>query len=323
MAVPNVLIGWKGFALIGTNPFPYLSEDVTEKINHIPSEDIHGGGIGTVQGAFHSQINVAEGQIAYDGSFSGNVYIGSSGFGLAFDEILKRAIGTSGSDTSAREEGFDNNFPLILSPGGGSLDGKKAFKYPSTTSGGRAVISTFTLTGNLGGLVTFEAGVVASSRDKVDTVPSLGSFTFESGTSFGAGTPVPYFESKLEFGGVGIGESLSDRITAWTITMTNNSTPVYTFNGSRFPRDIYQGEGVVEGSFTYYSDTGSFATLNDGGSLTITLGVGLGAGARKIVIPFLALNPRPIPSPGMNEVTSRTVSFRGIGDATGSSMQRG
>jgi len=322
MAVPTQMMGWKGYALVGTLPFPFLSEDVTEKINHIPADDIHGGGVGTTHGAFHSQINVAEGQISYDGSLSGNVYIGASGFGLAFDEILKRAIGAVGTNTTDRDTGFDGAFPLILSPGGGSLDGAKAFRYPSASTG-RALVNSFTINGNLGGLVTFEAGIIASSRTTVNTVPSIASFTFESGSSFGAGTPVPYHETCVDFGGIGIGESnLSERITAWSVTVTNNAVPVYTFNKSRFPRDIYQGQAVVEGSFTYYSDTGSFSTLNDGGSMEITLGVGLGAGARKLKVPYLALNPRPIPSPGLNEVTTRTVSFRGLGDATGNALQR-
>jgi hypothetical protein len=146
-----------------------------------------------------------------------------------------------------------------------------------------------------------------------------GGFTFESGTSLGAGSPVPYFESNLAFSSIGEA-GVSDLITGWTINIVNNTQPVWTFNGERSPRDIYQGQMEVTGSFTYYSDDGDFSRLVNGSTLTITLGDSLGAGALKLFSPYLALDPRPITSGGVNEITSREVNFRCLGAASGGSL---
>lgn len=308
--------------MLGTAVMPYLTEDFSEKITHIPSDDVHGGGIGTTNGAFHSQINAAEGQISFDGRITGNIYAGGTGFGLGFSKVLERAIGASGTDTSKRECGFDSAEPLILSPGGCGFTGFKAFRFPEAGVG-RAVVSSFTLNGNLGGLSTWEMEVLASSLGDTSVTPTFpGGFTFESGSSLGAGSPIPYFETNLAFGGSGIGESgVSDLITAWTITVNNNAIPQWTFNGERTPRDIYMGQMEVTGSFTYYSDDGDFSRLINGSSLTITLGDSLGAGAIKLFSPYLALDPRPITSGGVNEITTREVNFRCLGDAGGTSLR--
>jgi len=305
--------------MLGTAVMPYLTTDVSEKITHIPSDDVHGGGIGTTHGAYHSQINAAEGQITYDGRITGNVYVGSSGFGTGFREFLKRVIGGTATDTSERECGFDSTSPLILSLGGCGLDGAKAFRFPASTFG-RAVVSSMTLNGNLGGLVSWEAEILASSLGDTSVTPTFpGGFTFESGASLGAGSPVPYFESNLAFSSIGE-TGVSDLITGWTINIVNNSQPVWTFNGERSPRDIYQGQMEITGSFTYYSDDGTFSRLVNGSTLTITLGDSLGAGALKLFSPYQALDPRPMSSGGVNEITSREVNFRCLGAASGGSL---
>jgi len=318
---PKVCIGWKGYMMLGTAVMPYLTVDVSEKINHIPSDDVHGGGVGTTHGAYHSQINAAEGQITFDGRVTGNVYVGTGGFGIGFRKFLEKTIGESGTDTTDRECGFDASSPLILSVGGCGLDGAKAMRFPAA-SFGRAVVASMTLNGNLGGLVGWEAEIQASSLGDTSTTPAFpGGFTFESGASLGAGSPVPYFESGFAFGAGGLGETgVSDLITGWTMNINNNTQPVWTFNGERSPRDIYQGQMEITGNFTYYSDDGDFARLKNGSTLTITFGDSLGAGALKLFSPYLALDPRPITSGGVNEITSREVNFRCLGAAIGGSL---
>lgn len=316
---PGVCIGWKGYVLVDGRVIPYNSSTFSERIMSIPAEDIHGGGVGTTHGAFHSLINAAEGQIMFDGNINGNVYIGDTGFGLGFREMLKRAIGGSATDTTLRECGFDGDHPLIVSWGGCGYDGFKAARYPESTFG-RAVVETMTLNGNPGGLVTWDASLLASSQGNTDIAPTLASFTFESGSDLGAGTPVPYFESKMEFSG-DLGEpDLPDRITNWSITINNNAVPQWTFNGERSPRDIYMGQMKVDGNFEYYSDGEDFTDLLNGSTMTLTLGVGLGAGALVLRIPYVVLNERPITVSGPNDLARRTVNFYGLGDSTGGSI---
>ncbi len=315
---PAVCIGWKGYILVDGSVIPYTSADFSEKIQHIPSDDIHGGGVGTTHGAYHSQINAAEGQIMFDGTVNGNVYIGTTGFGLGFNEVLKRAIGGSATDTSLRECGFDGTHPLIVSWGGCGFDGSPAARFPAATAG-RAVVETFNLNGNLGGLTTWDATLQASSRGDTSTAPTTADFTFESGSDLGAGSPVPWHQTSLAFSGLGEA-GVADRIREWSVSVSNNTTPTWTFNGERTPRDIYQGQMEITGSFDYYSDDEDFSSLTNGSTLTITLGTDLGAGAITLFSPYLALDPRPIKIDGVNDLATRSVQYRMLGSSSGGSL---
>lgn len=317
---PGECIGWKGYMMVDGHTMPYLSSDFSEKIMSIPAEDIHGGGVGTTHGSYHSLINAAEGQIMYDGSIKGNVYVGAAttGFTGAFRELLKRAIGGSATNTTLRECGFDGTHPLIISYGGCGYDGYAAARYPEASTG-RAVIDTFTLNGNLGGLVTWDAQIVASSQGDTDLAPVYTDFTFESGTDLGAGTPVPYFESSWAFSALGEAD-VADRIIDWNLTIKNETIAQFTFNGERHPRDIYVGQLKVDASVTYYSDSESFSSLTNGSVATLTLGVGLGADATVLRMPYMVLKERPISVSGPNDLAKRTINFYGLGNSTGGSI---
>lgn len=315
---PSVCMGWKGYLLVDGNVMPYDSADFSEKKQTLEPNDIHGGGVGTTHGAFHSMINSAEGPITYEGSIRGKVYTGSSGFGLAFKEILKRAMGGSATNTSLRECGFDGDHPLIISWGGCGLRGEKAGRFPAASTG-RASIDTLTLTGTSGELISWDANLLASSMGDVSTpVPTTTDFSFESGSDLGTGTPVPWFAASWSFSAIGEAD-FEDKVTDWTLTIKNNLVPKWSFNGERSPADIFTGMMEVSGSFKYYSTSGSFAELTHGSTGTLVLGAG-SAAPITLFMPYIVIKDRPIAVAGVNDVTMRTANFIGLGASSGGSI---
>jgi hypothetical protein len=314
MAIPLTAIGWKGFLGVGsTNALlPFQSFDLTEKDSTIVADDIHGGGNpGQTEPAFASQVNAADGELAYNGSINGNIYAGAGTFGTSFRSFIERA-----TDYTERLEGFSSNFPLILSPGGSTV-----YKYPGATgdeSIHRCVISTFAVNGSTGGLLTWNASMMSTTRAEQAGTPAAASLEFEGTTDLTVNNPVPWHGADFDIGsGIGVSD-LKNAITGWQVNVDNQTIKMQTFNRARTARDLYNAQIIVGGNFTYFSEAGSFTTLNKlfgPPGLVLTLG---SSSPIVLTIPKVVLDVKPIPSGGPNEIITRNVTFIGLAGAPGS-----
>lgn len=307
-------IGWKGYARVGSSGIlPYTSSDISEITELMPSEAIQGGGINAVHGIFPSRINYAIGRKMAQGRITGEVFGGTGSFATAFRALLERAIGATSSNNSLRETGFTSSNKLIFSPGGGIQ-----VELPkSTAAQPKAVVSQFTLNGNNGGIVTFDANIIGTGADRTNSpanAPAIGDLAYEPGGLTDDNNPVPYYASNFTVTGSGEA-SITDRITDWTITVNNNSNPIYAFNGDNAPADILQGKMVVTGSFTYYSPSGTFVEdLTHGATLSITFGTII------LKSDHLGFGRAPIPAPNMNAPAERRVEFECFASASNASL---
>lgn len=316
MALPNSAIGWKGFCLVEDDAtfLPYTSFDLTEKDNLLPANDIHGGGIaGQTEPAFASEINVADGTLEYNGGITGNIYSGSGTFGTAFRRIITKAI-----DYTERLNGFENTAPIKLTPGGAEIYGAACWQFPgsSTDSINRCVVSNMTITAATGALSTWSASFISTTADNTTATVDEANLEFEvTGATADPNLPVPWHEIAVSFN-ANIGESdLEDRVTNLTINIDNQAVPIYTFNRARTMRDVFAGQIIVTGSFTYFAENGAFSQLNKiAGPLSVVFGSGTPI---TLTVPFIAIGPGPIPSGGLNEVIYRTVEFRGLSSGAG------
>ncbi len=298
-------LGWRGYARIGTSGYvlPLSGARLSENIQINPSNAIHGGGVGTVDGRFASQHNYAIGQARYEGELSGDVFAGTGNYASAFFAILQRAIGATPTDISLRDTGFDATTQLVLSPGGGS-----EWLFPSTSgANAKAVISAMSLSSRVGGNVEFSASVVsagATFNATATNAPTVSDFAYEPGGTTDDSNPLPYYASAFTV--TGSGESdMSSRVTSWSVNINNNSVPIFTFDGNNYASDVLQGIMEITGNFTYYSPDGTFVrNLTHGASATITFG------STTIHLPHMAFGPYPVPLPGPNDPTERTVEFR-------------
>ena len=327
MAAPGVAMGWKGFILVETDDafLPFTSFDLTEKDQTIPAGDVHGGGIaGQTTAGFASETSAADGQLSYDGGISGNIYAGTGSYGTAFRRLISKCV-----DYTDRLCGFETATPLKISPGGATVNTKKAFQYPgddtidgidggSSRSIHRCVVSSMSINGGTGGLSTFSANLISSTRKEIDVTPSVADLEYETaGADLGENNPVPWHKTDLAVDST-IGETLlEERITGFTINVDNQSIPVYTFNRARTIRDVYQSQIIVTGTFDYYAANGEFGDLSkafgSAGSPAIVATFGIGGGAPIILtIPFVVLDVKPIPGGGNNELIYRNVSWRGL-----------
>lgn len=294
--------GYLGYLKVCSGILPYLNADLTRIVEIIPSNSIHGGGVGNTNPVFRSQHNFSIGRRTTEGSVTVEVFGGSGNYATAFSNFLQRAIPTA-SDQSTVCNGFDSSCKLIFSPGGGyeiSLPGTGAAQ-------GKALISQFDLRGNPGGNVEATARIVSAGDDyngASANAPAASALAFETAGASDDSNPVPYYASNFTV--TGSGESnLADRIMDWSISVNNNANPIFTFNGESFAQDILLGMQEVTGTFSYYAADGVFVEqLTHGATLTITFG------SITINCPFIAFGPSPIPSPGPNAPTVRNVQFR-------------
>jgi len=309
-------LGWRGYMRVGGTAgpvLPYLSADLSESTEVNPSASIHGGGVGSSDGVYHSEHNFAIGRATYEGTVNGEVFGGITGnYAAAFLALIQRAIGASSGDTSMRDDGFGSTTQLIFSPGGGFQ-----FKFPKASSVGKCVINSFSLNGNNGGNVQYSAGMISSGADynsNAANAPLVPDFAFETAGLTDDSNPVPYYATNFNIDGT-LESDLSDRVTDWNIAVANNSAPIFTFNGDNFAVDVLQGMMVVTGSFSYYSPLGTFVQyMTHGGAMTISLGnITLNS-------PFVAFGPYPVPSPGPNDPTVRNVTFRCLAHGTKASL---
>lgn len=335
MVAPNVAVGWKGYLLVGSaaNPIPYLSEDITEKDTHIPSGDVHGGGISQqTTGPFFSQLNAADGTLTFDGSINGHVYSGAPtetpNFGAACRDLFSKAV--SAED---RQMGYTPADPLVVSPGGAGIDTlNTAFQYPasvSVASVNRGVVSSLSVTGSAGNIIDYTIGFMSTTRESSTDKPAATSLDAETaGDDSGSTNPVAWHNVLLTFNETaaeGIGEEvdLFQRVTDWTVDLTNNTIPLDTFNRARTKRDLYQGELEVTGSFTYYAPEGVFRSLNKIFGSDSQAGIKIEMGEVDPItleLTLVILDPAPIPGPGVNELVTRNVTFRALATNTKASL---
>ena len=308
-------VGWRGYARVGSSKYvlPYISSTISETQSLYRSETIHGGGVGTKDGVFHSEHNYALGRILVQGDITSEVFGGTGNYSLAFRELLNRALGESSADTTLRSTGFNSAAPLILSPGGGF----ELLMPKSEFANGKAVVSRMAIRGNPDGNVQFDATIISAGADRnqpVALAPTLvpdfnGVFEPCQEVDDGIDTnynPVPYYASQFTLTNCDAEESVTDQVTDWSIEVNNNSNPIYTFNGSPYPVDIVQGIMEVTGSFSYYSPNGQFQRfLTHGATLTIRIGP-----THILKCPHVAFDVAPIPTPGMNQPVVRNVTFR-------------
>jgi len=305
-------LGWRGYCRIGTSGdvLPLTGARLAENIDIIPSNSIHGGGVGTIDGRFASQHNYAIGQAQYNGELSGEVFAGTGSYADAFFAILNRAMGSAPTDNSLRDDGFDSTTQLVLSPGGGS---EWLFPSSSGASAAKAVVSNMNLSARVGGNVEFSASIVSAGADfnaSASNAPAVTDFAYEPGGTTDDSNPLPYYSSAFTVTGSGE-TNMSERITSWNITINNNSVPIFTFDGNNYASDVLQGIMEVTGSFTYYSPDGTFVrNLTHGASATITFG------STTINMPHMAFGPYPVPMPGVNSPTEREVTFRCVASSS-------
>jgi hypothetical protein len=305
---------------------PYISSTISETQSLYRSETIHGGGIGTIRGEYHSEQNYALGRVLVQGDISSEIFGGTGSYATAFKEILKRAIGASSSDTSLRSAGFNAATKLIFSPGGGFdlLLPDDAF------ANGKAVISRMSINGNPDGNAQFSVTIISAGADRVQ--PASNAPSFEAGDFTGAleppcppgqmgpvdtnYNPIPYYATAFTISDCSGETSMADKITDWSIEVNNNSNPIYTFNGSPYPVDIVQGIMEVTGSFSYYSPDGTFARfLTHGATLSIKIGDNY-----YLRCPHIGFDVAPIPAPNMNQPVVRNVTFRCFAQNAGSAV---
>jgi len=335
MAILTGGIGWKGFMKVSSSEvgsgkvLPFNTEDLVERVEAINNDGIHGGGVSELNGIFGSRHNIAIGVATYTGSINGDVFGGTGQYADAFRILLDHAMGRSSADHTHRLMGFSEAYPIIVSP-----TGETTYQYPSQTVINRktgatdtlttpvkAVIGNMTINGNSGGNVNYTAAIQATSRREVTGVkPTTADFSFEAVSNLDDSNPIPFWQAAFnvtgsgeDFGGGSY--TLRDYITDFSLTINNNTQPVYTFNGNNVATDMVQGLMEITGSFSYYSPTGIFtANLNNGCTLDLTLG------GITLHSPYMFLPTAPVPSGGLNSIITRNVEFSCLATAAGASL---
>lgn len=298
--------GYQGYLLVCDKVLPYLTADITEVTEILPSASIHGGGGGVVNPVYRDQHNFAIGRKIVEGSVSCEVFGGTGNYAVAFGHMLDRAIGADSTDMTDVCNGFDLTCKLIFSPAGGH-----EILLPSASAAQpKALIQSLELRGNNGGVVQATFRVISAGADYNATAvsaPASSQLAFETAGSSDDNNPIPYYASNFTVVGSGeTGLSTGEVITDWNISINNNISPYYTFNGENFPQDIILGQRVVTGSFSYYRPDGIFLrNFTHGASITVTFG------SLTLTIPFAAFGRSPIPATGPNAVVTRQVEFSG------------
>lgn len=302
--------GYQGYLLVCSHVLPFLTADIVKVTEILPSAGIHGGGVSSTNPIFRSPQNFALGRIIAEGSVSTEIYAGTGNYATAWLDMLKRSIPSISDDTNVCT-GFDSSCKLIFSPGGGS-----EIVMPSTSAGTpRALIASMELRGNNGGVAQSTFRIISSGADYNTTnanKPSVSALQFETAGSTDDSNPVPYWATNFSVTGSGETGTLADQIMDWNISVNNNVTPIFTFNGEQFAQSAVLGMMQVTGSFQYYSPTGQFVeNLTNGAVITITVG------STTITIPFVGFGRCPVPSPGINSPTVRNCEFLGFSTASG------
>jgi len=264
-------MGWKGYVSISGVSVPANTTGLVKAPNPQFGETVHAQG---------HVINYADGQ---------NNYQGGVDFPLFTDMLsaLKAFVITDRATTKS----------VILSP-----DGNLTYTYPD--SGGKCLVKSLTIRGNMGGVITCSLDLVATGRQTVGAAP-----TFTATTTLNLNqTPIPYWKTSFvttSFGSAGS----TTQVTAWSITINNNQFVLYTFDGTNDPHDIQPGLLDVTGSVTLYDPSGA-AIPTDGESVTLTLDT------VSWNLNYLVYTSYPMNIPGPNTKVVRACAFRSIGDNT-------
>jgi hypothetical protein len=305
-------VGFTGYLKVCSYLLPFLTADIVKVVEINPSESVIGGGYGSVSSApvnpvWRDYINFAIGKETVEGTISTEIFGGTGNYNSAFKEMLRRSIGDSSANSNDMTyvcNGFSDSCKLIFSPGGGS-----EISLPAT--GRKALISEMTINGNNGGNVgcsfkILSAGASWNTPPAV-TSPSTGDLSFETAGLTDDSNPIPWYASNFTLTNAGETFDISDYVLDYSITVSNQATPLYFFNGINFPGDIFLGKRKVSGSFTYWSPNGQFAEfLTHGASITVTFG------DITLTIPFCAFSRGPVPNQGPNKEVSRNQEFQGF-----------
>lgn len=300
-------VGYQGYLTCNGKMLPFLTGNITERVEINASQSVHGIGAGSVNPVSRDQHNFSIGRKIIDGDVAVEVFGGSGNYSQAFQEMLKRTIGSSATDMSDVCNGFTVAAPLIFSPAGGS----ELFLPSTSASQPKALIQGCDLRANPGGNVGATFKIISAGADWANpasgspgpNAPTSSAWSFETPGTTDDSNPIPYYASN--FNCTGSGESsLAARILDWSISINNNAQPLYAINGVNSPADIFLGTRVVTGTFSYYSTDGIFVeTLSHGAVITLTFG------SITLTLPFVAFGPSPVPSPGPNQIVVRNVEF--------------
>lgn len=220
------------------------------------SEDTVQGG---TPGGAVSPINYAQGNVTYNGDIAFHMHTGTIGA-----KILDKAITTR-----------DAYFPLIID------DALDQFNY-------NAKVKQLALSARVGGSLDATMTVEAITRTRAAHGTAPGAFTATTTGNLNT-TPIPFWNT--QFLAQTAGGSITGRmVTAWDVTINNNTFTLQTASGSREPTDIQQGLLTVSGSFTYYPVAANPVTTPASDPFT------------QAPSPYVALNPRipgdvPDPTP--------------------------
>ena len=303
-------IGWSGYLKVCNYVLPYLTSELVKVVEINPSESVIGGGYTNLIASpsnpvWRDYINFAIGKETVEGTISTEVFGGSGNYALAFKEMLRRTIGNdsgNGNDMAYVCNGFSDSCKLIFSPAGGS-------EISLPVSGRKALVTEMTINGNNGGNVGASFRVLSAGADwntppSVST-PTTGDLSFETAGLADDSNPIPWYASNFTLTGSGETFDVTDYVTDYSFTVSNNANPLYFFNGINYPGDIFLGKRQVTGNFSYYSPTGQFAEfLTHGASITITFG------GVTLTMPFCAFSRGPVPNQGPNREVVRNQEFQ-------------
>lgn len=291
------LSGVCGTLLFAGNTVPFTGGSINIRTQLNPSEGINYG----KNPEDRSIYNYSRGKTVVEGNFTIEVF-GSGGYAAAFSALLRHLLnppcagldGNSGSGSSGS---------LQFSPNGGT-------EIDIPGSDGQAVISSMTLNGNPGGVVSASFGFLSTTYKMFDggLTPT---WQFETVGPNDDSNPLPYYAASLVFAGAGGDTSfMNNYLIDWSLSVNTNPTPIYTFcdDTATTANKILLGTLKPTGNIKYVNPAGAYSSkLKDGASLAITLGT------TTIRFPHIAFINDSLPNSGNNAVVARTVDWEGFG----------
>lgn len=285
-----------GSLRFGNASVPFTGGSINIKKENVPSQGINYG----PDAKTRSIYNYSKGKTVIEGTFTMEIF--STGvLSTVFSSLLRFLLNPPCHSLDGGSGGGATG-SLIFSPNGGTQ-----IKIPG--SGGQCVISSMTLNGNPGGLVSATFNFISTTYS-MGASGIVSDWQFENTGSIDDSNPLPYYAANLIFGGAGGDTTLMNtNLIDWSISVNTNPTSIYTFcdNTVTTANQILPGLIKPTGNFKYVSPTGLFAeSLVDGASLSI------GLGATTIRFPHIAFTNDSIPSGGVNSLIVRNVDFEGF-----------
>ena len=149
-----------------------------------------------------------------------------------------------------------------------------------------------------------KTGIIADSCTTMGLTNPLN----PSGTNL---NPIPFWKSTAAI--IGAPQSGLQAIE-WNVDISQNTMVVYTCRKNKLPRAILQGSMDVTGSVIMYHPDGVFDPIADAtmGAYNTSFSVVIGSGAANITIPAVILESDNYDISGLDTVTSRTFSMKGM-----------